>query len=344
MIDARTTLLSGLVVLAFGCSSGGPLNIGNTGGQTPQLADYVGSWDGHAENWSFGSNCSDRVRLTIDAHGAGTLQVGNPTLPPATNANVEYPPGATGIPPNDPATDLWEGFPYPTHLTRVEAGRLQFGVDLFDIFSDWCALQTPDEVYCTPNYLPGEARAAVIDLPDGGTECTLVASDGANPQTIDCGKFGLCIQDSPCACDQSSCSSRSPVVGAIVPAQYFYNWDSGLDAQRQSMTAILVVDITERVTVHLTRVASGSSGLDGTGSGGAGGQRTTGVAGAGGNAGSAGACGSGWLDAGSGSSTGGTDGGSCVQIGNACDPSGEPCCGLPCYDLNPPQGDFVCPD
>ncbi len=341
MIDARTALLSGLVVLAFGCSKGGTLNIGNSGGKDPQLADYVGSWDGHAEGWSFGSNCSDRVRLTIDAQGAGTLQVGDTTLAPATNPNLEYPPGAAGFPPNDPANELWEGFPYPTHLTRIEAGRLQFGVDTFDIFSAWCALQTPDEVYCTPNYLPGENRAATIDLPDGGTECTLAASDGANPQTIDCGKLQFCIGVHPCDCDQSSCASRSPDVGATAPAQYFYNWDTGLDAQLESMTGTLVVDVAERVTVHLTRVATGSGGA---GTGGAGGQGTTGVAGAGGNAGSAGACGSGWLDAGSGGGTGGSDGGSCVQIGSTCDPSGQPCCGLPCLDLNPPQGDFACPD
>jgi hypothetical protein len=263
MIDARTTLLSALIVQAFGCSNGGTLNIGNTGDQVPQLADYVGSWDGHAEAWSFGADGSDRVRVTIDASGTGTMQLGDTTLPAATDPDIVYPPGAIGGP--CAATGcLWEGFPYPTHLTRVEAGRLQFGIDQLDIFSGWCALQTPVQLYNSPpgggaltiepgvySCAPNEVTTSTINLPDGGMECTFVGPDGS-VQTVDCTKQILCLGYQPCTCDQSGCVSQSSVNGATDPAQYPYPWDSGLDAQPGSMTATLVIS-REQVMVHLTR-------------------------------------------------------------------------------------------
>ncbi len=263
MIDARTALLSGLVVLAFGCSNGGTFNIGNTGNQVPQLGDYVGSWDGHAEAWSFGPDGSDRVRVTIDADGTGTIQVGATTLPAATDPDVVYPPGAIGG--SCAATGcLWEGFPYPTHLTRVEAGRLQFGIDQLDIFSGWCALQPPVQQYNSPpgggaltidpgvySCAPNEATST-INLPDGGMECTFVGPDGG-VQTIDCNKQILCQEYLPCICSQSGCVSRSSISGATDPTQYPYSWDSGLDAQSGSLTATLVITPREQVMVHLTR-------------------------------------------------------------------------------------------
>src|SRR5450432_936374 len=81
------------------CSGGGAVNIGNTAVIGSQLSDYAASWDGYAEAYTFMPDGSDRVRLTIDANGQGTLEVGNAALlPPPTDPNVGYRPALSSIP------------------------------------------------------------------------------------------------------------------------------------------------------------------------------------------------------------------------------------------------------
>jgi hypothetical protein len=264
MIDTARTLLVGLVVLPLGCSSGGMLNIGNTGengGTTLTLTSYAGNWVGHAEAWSFGADGSDQVALTLDASGNGTVQVGNTPLPPPTDPDHEYPPNA-----RDAQVVVWEGFGYPLRATRVEAGRLQFGVNTSDVYAAWCGLQTPFLLYtipagpdgglvavygCGPNPSAPAAVDAGASAADGGYMCTAVGADGV-ARPIDCDKLYLCgPPETVCTCTATTCTAGGASAG-FVPAQYFVNWDGALDAQPGSMTATLVIGTT-RLTVHLTR-------------------------------------------------------------------------------------------
>src|SRR5437763_6007179 len=146
MIDTKRTvplLLLGLLAAPVGCSGGGDVNLGNTQTLGGQLSDYAATWDGYTQLSTF-SDGSDRVRLTIDASGHGTLQVGDsPPLPVATDAHRGYPAGAGdmfnigGIDPPFP------GFAYPLHATRVQARRIQLGIDFNDVYTTWCGIQTP---------------------------------------------------------------------------------------------------------------------------------------------------------------------------------------------------------
>ncbi|HVY39806.1 MAG TPA: hypothetical protein VHM31_17835 [Polyangia bacterium] len=255
-----------MLAAPLGCSSGN-VNIGDTQSLGGKLSDYAADWDGYAEadtfapSNSFVSSGSDHVHLVLDGQGNGTMQVGQGTLPAPTNPDVAYPPGidTKGFSING---TLVEGYAYPTHATRVEAGRLQFGVVAYDIFSGWCALQTPElsgsfgtsdagiSYGCTPT-VPDAVATGPSGAPDGGAGCAFVGSDGAILRTIDCGKLFLCRDLRVCSCTESACTSISAPAG-LVPAQYPIALDGALDSSGKSFTGTLNIDGT-RVTVHLTR-------------------------------------------------------------------------------------------
>ncbi|HEY4392953.1 MAG TPA: hypothetical protein VGP64_02775, partial [Polyangia bacterium] len=104
----KISLLSPALVLSAAgflgaCSGNTPVNIGNTSMIGAQLSDYAASWDGFAETYTFSPDGSDRVRLTLDASGQGTLEIGDAALlPPPTDPNVGYPPSVSSD--SDPPT------------------------------------------------------------------------------------------------------------------------------------------------------------------------------------------------------------------------------------------------
>ena len=74
-----------LLPLAFApaaCSDGNPVDLGH---REAQLADYAASWNGYAEAYTFPEGSSDRVRITLDATGVGTIEVGDAPLDPSTD-------------------------------------------------------------------------------------------------------------------------------------------------------------------------------------------------------------------------------------------------------------------
>src|SRR5207253_2653727 len=123
---------------SLGCSDE-MVNIGDTHTIGSQLSDYAALWDGYAQAYTFGDG-SDRVRLTIDMNGQGTLRAGDSApLPAATDPDVGYPPGNMGMfstsgmgPPNP-------GFLYPLHAAEIQSDRIQLGIDFSDIYAGWCA-------------------------------------------------------------------------------------------------------------------------------------------------------------------------------------------------------------
>ncbi len=141
----RLTLLS-LVLTAgpLACSTGENVNIGDTQQLGGKLSDYAAEWDGYAEAYTFQPSGSDRIHMTLDAQGNGSIRVGtDPLLPPPTDPNVGFPPGREY--PKDIVADtgLREGFLYPLHAAQVDAARIRIGLKPFDYYAPWCALQTP---------------------------------------------------------------------------------------------------------------------------------------------------------------------------------------------------------
>jgi hypothetical protein len=157
------------------------------------------SWTGYFENLqlSLGSDAIT-IRFTAGAAGAvvGTAILGNGSPPPpATDPNVGYPPGlAVGAP--DPI--VVEGFGYPMHDASLVGHRLRFTVALADVWTGWCALQTPvdDSLFsCIPNW------AMTITT----TGCTVTDPSTSAPVPIDCLKLRLC-ESSLCRCTPAGCT------------------------------------------------------------------------------------------------------------------------------------------
>src|SRR6185369_4853136 len=71
----------------------------------------------------------------LDAMGEGTIEVGEAPLDPVpTDPNVALP-GKPGR--------FHDGFRYPIHAAKVEAGRIRLEVDPGERFAPWCAIQHP---------------------------------------------------------------------------------------------------------------------------------------------------------------------------------------------------------
>jgi hypothetical protein len=278
-----TRLLSqALILCAAGplvaCSGDKPVNIGNTSVIGAQLSDYAATWDGYAEAYTFQPDGSDRVRLTIDASGNGTLQVGSAALlAPPTDPNVGFPPGVNYNGPSSVNLGLNEGFLYPIYAAQVQANRIQLGVNGADLYAAWCALQTPIAYYQTTitgtigdgGVIPGKdgQPISVPGIVDGGVVSTFYACAPNEPSMfgpsgcalqnpdgsytpIDCGKLALCQGSLACQCSASGCTSYQVAPGTPV-ANYPVELDGALDATGTMLTGTLNLGV--RVTVHLTK-------------------------------------------------------------------------------------------
>src|SRR4051812_34615530 len=96
---ARNVLLLVALASPFACSSATsrtseePIDIAK-GRIGERLEDYAAHWEGYAEANSFADG-SDKVRITLDASGDGTLEIGDSApMPPATDPSVGYPPSS----------------------------------------------------------------------------------------------------------------------------------------------------------------------------------------------------------------------------------------------------------
>ena len=244
MKNERTRVLVALLCGAgapLACSDGGAVNIGNTTTAGSQLSDYAATWDGYVEAFNFWPDGSDHVRLTIDANGQGTFEIGNAApLASATDPNVGYPSGTYSITAGNTSgtgtvTSLAEGFLYPIHAATVAADRIQLGVDPNDLYAGWCQLQTSyDWTAQTGGYNCVPLPKTENFDPSTGL-CTLNLSDGTT-QTVDCLKWDECFMSMVCACTSSGCVANTVAAGA--PAlQYGVELDGALDSSGSTLTA-----------------------------------------------------------------------------------------------------------
>ena len=87
----------------------------------------------------------------MDAQGNGNLRLGNrPLIGPVTDPTTYYPPQAGPSESEDALgqskfseESFWSGFGYPARNARVEGERIRFESSSLEIFSSYCALQTP---------------------------------------------------------------------------------------------------------------------------------------------------------------------------------------------------------
>jgi len=193
------TVVSCLLTLS-GCSSDAPLDVGDdqSGTGAQGLAAYEGDWDGYAEAYSFPSG-SDRVRLSLDAAGHGTLEVGDishfactdPTVgcPPALGENLEF-----------HAFGTQEGFEYAVDAS-LQNDRLQFEYWGTDAQKTWCEAQTSE-----PNAAGGSGYTC-SPLGNGGRMMGGACFARGEAQIpIACSVIDTCW--GACTCDASGCTSN----------------------------------------------------------------------------------------------------------------------------------------
>lgn len=254
---AVTVLLLGAGALV-GCSgNGGNVNIGDTSPVGAKLSDYAASWDGYAQAYAFWPDGSDRVRLTIDAQGHGNLRVGGADLLAAPTDPDEFTlENITALP---EWSDLVSGGLYPAHAAEVQAGRIQFGINPWDLEAAWCALQTPypapaggiviadggqvQEHYdytCLPTYV------SATSAPD----CSYT-DEARQTHAVSCAKFWLCQGIAACACTATSCAGRD-LSYATAANQYPDEFDAALDTTGRTLTGTLNLD-GQRITVVMQR-------------------------------------------------------------------------------------------
>jgi len=218
-----------LTVLA--CSDQTSVDLGRNVGD--QLSDYAASWDGYAEAFQFESG-SDRVQITIDGGGGGTLILGD--SPPPAPLDRDNP-GAINV---GFTSAPVPGFPYPITGARVEAKRLRFEVALVERYRTWCQLQAPA---CSAS----GSCACVRNLPAScGPDGVCTQEDAATGETFTLSenKFDLCglLGPTACVCTPSGCDAG--MLGNM-------EFDAALESNGAQLVGTLVVQ--GRVTVRLTR-------------------------------------------------------------------------------------------
>ena len=211
-------------------SSGSSSAGGSSGGVPGNSLDGV--WTGYIENYMFPSG-SNVVTMTLSLSGSlekfggaltntvtGTIVFGNgKTLPPATDPNVDYPPGYGLTPSGGPVAPFvpppfgGEGFVYTIDMGTFDGLQLHARVITVELWKTWCALQTSYLVQAQPatyGCLPGSGCGGSPGGVGGGWTCAV--TNPLTPATVpaDCGKcFVLCDgppQFRPCDCDANGCT------------------------------------------------------------------------------------------------------------------------------------------
>jgi len=248
-------------VTSSACSNGGKVDIGDTQAVGARLSDYAASWDGYAEAYTFSPDGTDRVRLTLDPNGQGTLRPGDSALlPPPTDPNVGYPPGISdGHAING---DLWTGFQYQVYGAQITENRIQIGINPKDLFAAWCAIETPVPSENTTLVSVDDAGIEAVTttsyacLPDTGgsktgSSCYTPDANGQDTQPVDCDKLFLCAVTPVCTCTATSCAIPS-VPTDTPPSGYPVELDAALDSSGSSLTGTLLLD-GQRITVRMQK-------------------------------------------------------------------------------------------
>ena len=249
IMNARNVLLLAACSTTWACSSGGePIDIGD-GKKGDKLEDYAAVWEGYVEAHEF-SDGSDKVKVTLDASGDGSLEIGDTAhWPAATNPDVGYPPVSVTTGLFYPAEKLFPGISYPISGATIELARLRLSVNPWEVVRDWCALQTsyahatgPSPYSCLP--------APVYENPGPGCRY------GSPATSVDCAKAMMCTgQPQACSCDAQGCS---------IPTDHnhslgYTKLDAALDDGGSSLVGTLRIGLEpvyQSFTVRLKRISN----------------------------------------------------------------------------------------
>jgi hypothetical protein len=248
MKQTTTVMVLGLFTAAapLGCANNKQVDLGSNVGSA--LSDYSGSWDGYAEAFSFNGTGSDRIRLTLDSTGHGTVRFGEAgLLAPPTDPTSTFPPDQIN------SHQIFVGFEYPLYDGRIEGSRAQLNVNPTDVYGSWCALQTTvaqsqsatgygcvtQTVPYDPNqggcFTPGDG----VPTADGGLDGGLVA--------VNCPQGTLCWASQTCTCTATGCSIVPPAAGTA-PDKI----DAALENNGATLVGTLLLE-SERVTIRLQK-------------------------------------------------------------------------------------------
>jgi hypothetical protein len=227
-LRSLSILMATLFVAAAACSDGGTVDIGHSG---EALSDYAASWVGYTEAYMVDPS-SDRIALTLDATGHGTLVLGDDPEPPALSADPDVGP-TKGVNPLN--LTLVAGVRYPVYDARVEASRLRISVNLRERYREWCAAQT-SVANDGGNYLCVLNGAATCD----GSTCTVADPQTGQTITYEYEKFLLCTFYPACTCDAQGCTIGAPTLAL----------DAALEGGGDKLTGTLAIG---GATVQMTR-------------------------------------------------------------------------------------------
>jgi len=262
-------LLAAALSTGWACSSAQtPVDIGD-GRTGERLADYAAQWEGYAEAYNFADG-SDKVKLSLDSSGNGTLSIGDsPALPIATDPDVGYPVSVDSS--FYQFTGLFPGFAYAVDTATVESKRIRFTVNPWQVERDWCELQTTTyDAWGSGSGGSGGASSGGGSSGSGGFAGDVVPPGYAVGP--DSGGFGLsryrCVADTRtpanadkywlcwrgvCSCDAQSCTNYVPPSGARATRAQL---DAALDNGGNSLVGTLRVGSGGQIamTVRLQRV------------------------------------------------------------------------------------------
>jgi hypothetical protein len=199
-------MLASLACLAMGCTQH-TLDLGadDGGANDANLSTssaLAGTWKGYIESFQFPSG-SGTLTFAFTRHAdgslAGTVTFGDKALPPPTDPNVGYPPGATYTVLSDASI---EGFAYTATQISFDGMRLRLGVSTRELWAAWCGLQTPYPVRNGFGCLPSGSDSF---SPASGV-CSYLDEQTGNWVVGDCAKIMLCTGTTICACSATSCT------------------------------------------------------------------------------------------------------------------------------------------
>jgi hypothetical protein len=166
------------------------------------------TWTGHVEGYQFPSGSNTiRLALTADSLGrvAGMVLLGDGPPPPLfVDPSLPYPPDYLALAKQALNGIYWaEGFVYSMVSGVSEFSGLSFNIQSNELWSEWCARQTPVDASdaCLPNW-PGEHIVGA----DGATDrCYQRNPADRQEAVVDCGDYDLCITNHVCMCSTASC-------------------------------------------------------------------------------------------------------------------------------------------
>lgn len=259
-------LISSASLLALACSAD-PVDLGDgrLGVDRSALESYAAVWEGYAEAYNFYTG-SDRVRLSLDEQGNGTMTFGDAEpIPVPTDPRDPFPfqrfgEGYDSVQVPTPI----EGYDYVVRAGLVEDERLRLAFPARQIFDTACEIQTPVRVTIDPPYglnADGTPRElppvyACLDTYNSGYFPTPDGCTNAMREPVPCNQILLCMTF--CKCTETECSANQDAFDG--PPQL--RFDAALDSEGERLEGTLVgvgdesFDASERVIVRLTRVAA----------------------------------------------------------------------------------------